>query len=175
MQQIHSSNAHCGIELSRSIVQQDFWILRSRKHLKTITRQCIPCRRIRQEPFTSQMAKLPLARLPSPDNAYPFHPTGIDLFGPFAAHNNGELSKRYVLFFTCLVRCAVHSKFCHNIGADSTLQALRRSIARLGKPNLIISDNRTSFVGANKEMQQSLAKLQQNDHFKQQCQLTGVI
>ena len=176
MQQIHDSNAHCGIDHSRSILQQDFWILRSRKYLKRIIRQCIPCSRIRQEPFNPQIADLPLARLPSSDNAFPFHSTGIDFFEPFATRNDEKLiSKRYVLFFTCLVTRAVHSEVCHKIDADSTLQALRRFIARRGKGNLIFSDNGKCFVGANNEIQQSLTDLLQNDHFKDQCQLTGIM
>ena len=69
---------------------------------------------------------------------------------------------------------AVHSEICHKIDADSTLQALRRFKTRHGKRNLIFSDNGKCFVGANNETQQSLTDLLQNDHFKDQCQLTGI-
>ena len=69
------------MEHTRSIFQQDFWIIRSRKHLKKTIRQCIPCRRLRQEPVKPLMADLPLQRLPLSENSYPFYSTGIDFFG----------------------------------------------------------------------------------------------
>ena len=43
---------------------------------------------------------------------------------------------------------------------------------RRGKHYLLFSDHGT--FGAKNEMQQSLMDLQQNDNFKQQCQLTGI-
>ena len=118
-------NSHCGMEHTRSILQQDFWIIRSRKHLKKTIRQCIPCRRLRQKPVKPLMADLPLQRLPLSENSYPFYSTGIDFFGPFATRNNDEYSKRYVLFFTCLVMRAVHSEICQQIDTNSTLQILK--------------------------------------------------
>ena len=167
-------NSHCGMEHTRSILQQDFWIIRSRKHLKKTIRQCIPCRRLRQKPVKPLMADLPLQRLPLSENSYPFYSTGIDFFGPFATRNNDEYSKRYVLFFTCLVTRAVHSEICQQIDTNSTLQAIRRFIARRGKPRIIFSDNGKAFVAADKELQESLSEIQHSSDFNNQCQLLGI-
>ena len=43
---IHKSNSHASLEQSRSIVQEQFWVLRCRFALKTIIHHCIPCSRI---------------------------------------------------------------------------------------------------------------------------------
>ena len=161
------------MEHTRSILQQGFWIIRSRKHLKKTIRPCIPCRRLRQEPVKPLMADLPLQRLPLSENSYPFYSTGIDFFGPFATRNNDEYSKRYVLFFTCLVTRAVHSEICQQIDTNSTLQAIRRFIARRGKPRIIFSDNGKAFVAADKELEESLSEIQHSNDFNNQCQLLG--
>ena len=174
MKQTHEINSHCGKEHTRSIVQQDFWIIRSRKHLKKTIRQCIPCRRLRQEPVKPLMADLPLQRLPLLENSYPFYSTGIDFFGPFATQNNDEYSKRYVLFFTYLVTRAVHSEICQQIDTNSTQQATRRFIARRGKPRIIFSDNGKAFVAADKDLQENLSDIQHSNEVNNQCQLLGI-
>ena len=117
------------------------------------------------------MEDLPLQRLPLSENSYPFYSTGIDFFGPFATRNNDEYSKRYVLFFTCLVTRAVNSEIFQQIDTNSTLQAIRRFIARRGKPRIIFSDNGKGFVAADKELQESLSEIQHSNDVNDQCQL----
>ena len=174
MEHIHASNCHTGLEHTRSILQQDFWILHARKQLKNILRHCHACRRLRQDALTPLMADLPLARLPLPEGNYPFQSTGVDFFGPFATLNDGQYAKRYVLFFTCLVTRAVHSEICHQLDTDSTLQAIRRFIARRGKPTAIWSDNGRSFTAAEKELRELLVVLKQDNSFKDHLQLLGI-
>ena len=62
---IHKSNSHASLEQSRSIVQEQFWVLRCRSALKTIIHHFIPCRRITQHVDYPIMADLPDCRLPS--------------------------------------------------------------------------------------------------------------
>ena len=44
LQHIHSTNGYCGLEFSRAVVQQQFWILKARKVLRQLIRRCITCR-----------------------------------------------------------------------------------------------------------------------------------
>ena len=99
---IHKSNSHASLEQSRSIVQEQFWVLRCRSSLKTIIHHCIPCKRITQHVDYPIMADLPDCRLPSA-NHFPFLTTGLDFVGPFPIKDNGQFERRYCLLFTCLV------------------------------------------------------------------------
>ena len=86
---IHNSNSHASLEQSRSIVQEQFWVLRCRSALKTIIHYCIPCKRITQHVDYPIMADLPDCRLPSA-NHFPFLTTGLDFGGPFPIKDNGQ-------------------------------------------------------------------------------------
>ena len=56
---------------------------------------------------------------------------------------------------------AVHLEVAHSLDADAFINALRRFIARRGKPQIIISDNGTNFVGGERELRQCLDDLNQ--------------
>ena len=105
------------------------------------------------QPF---MAPLPPFRYPSPDAPFPFAQTGIDLFGPFFIVNGKKLEKHYAIIFNCLVTRACHLESCPFMTSDSFLNAFRRFVARRGQPQLLRSDNGSNFVGARRELQQSL-------------------
>ena len=66
---------------------------------------------------------------------------------------------RYGVLFTCLTTRAVHLEIAHSLDTDSCLMAIRRMIARRGKPAHIWSDNGTSFVGAENELREAIKRL----------------
>ena len=158
LKHVHDTNGHCGLEFSRALIQQQFWILRARKVLRRIIRHCITCRRQQQGVIQPIMADLPKERLPSTIN-YPFRTTGIDYMGPFFI-KTPRAEKRYVLFFTCLVTRAVHIEVTAKLNTDDTILAIRRFICRRGQPQSIRSDNATTFVSANKDLKAALKKLE---------------
>ncbi|XP_071490098.1 uncharacterized protein [Diadema antillarum] len=57
---------------------------------------------------------------------------------------------------------AVHVEVAHSLDTDSFVNALRRFIARRGKPEKIVSDNGTNFRGAERELRESLQSLNQS-------------
>ena len=114
------------------------------------------CRRFRAENNQPFMAPLPPFRYPSPDAPFPFAQTGIDLFGPFFIVNEKQLEKYYAIIFNCLVTRACHLELCPFMTSDSFLNAFRRFVARRGQPQILRSDNGSNFVGARRELQQSL-------------------
>ena len=91
------------------------------------------------------MADLPEERL---DASTAFTNVGVDYFGPFIVKIGRRNEKRWCCFFTCLTMRAVHLEVVSKLDTDSCLNAIMRFIARRGKPNTIISDNETNFVGA---------------------------
>ena len=56
--------------------------------------------------------------------------------------------------FVCLVIKAVHLDVVSDLTTEGFLAALKRFIARRGKPKNIYSDNGTNFVGANNELKE---------------------
>ena len=92
-------------------------------------------------------------------NKPPFYNVGVDYFGPFLIKQKRSLVKRYDCLVTCLRMRAVHIEILNFLTADSLINALRRFIARRGKPDHIYSDNGSNFVGANRILHKSLHEL----------------
>ena len=74
----------------------------------------------------------------------------------------GKQEKRYGCLFTCLVIRAVDLEVAKSLETDSFINALKRFIARRGPPSDVYSDNGTSFVGADRELMQSLEEWTQS-------------
>ena len=91
----------------------------------------------------------------------PFHNTGVEYFGPMYVKEKRSTVKRYGCLFTCLVTRAVHLEIAHSMDRDSFIMALRRMIGRRGRPKYIYSDNVTNFVGTERELKDSLNRLDQ--------------
>ena len=86
----------------------------------------------------------------------PFSHVGVDLFGSFLVKQGRSQVKRYCCIFTCLAIRTVHIEVAHSLDTNSFIDALRRFIARRGKPVLVRSDNRTNFVSGDKEIRVSV-------------------
>ena len=100
------------------------------------------------------MADLPEERL---DASTTFTNVGFDYFGPFIVKIGRRNEKRWCCLFTCLTMRAVHIEVVPKLDTDNCLNAIMRFIARRGKPNAIISDNGTNFVGAEREFSEYVA------------------
>ena len=98
------------------------------------------------------MADLPKGRLE--ERVFPFANTGVDYFGPFEVRFMRKSMKQWCCLFTCLTARAVQIEVVPSLEADACLAAITRFIARRGKPNVIFSDNGTTFVGEAREMRE---------------------
>ncbi len=103
------------------------------------------------------MASLPEDRL-LPDKP-PFTNVGVDYFGPFDVKRGRSTVKRYGVLFTCLTIRAVHIEVADSLDPDSCINALRRFISRRGQVSVMLSDNGTNFVGAERELREALSNL----------------
>ena len=151
LEQAHRDNLHEGTEHVRNQLQQEFWIIGIRNALRQIKANCVKCRHRNAHPLYPPMADLPKERLT--DQVYPFTNTGVDYFGPFEVKLLRRSMKRWCCLFTCLTTRAVHIEVVPSLDTESCLGALTRFIARRGKPQSILSDNGTNFVGAANELQ----------------------
>ena len=69
-------------------------------------------------------------------------------------------SSKPVCIFVSLIIKAVHLELVSDLTTDAFIAALRRFIARRGKPSLIWSDHGTNFVGVVRELKEFIAFFQ---------------
>ena len=130
-----------------------------RSTVKKQLRRCPFCRNRRAAPQPPKMADLPEARF---DSRRPFSTVGLDYFGPLTVKKFRKTEKRYVLLITCLATRAVHLEVAASMDTDCFLMALRRFIARRGKPHTIYSDNGTNLVGGERELREGIERWNQD-------------
>jgi hypothetical protein len=124
------------------------------------------------------MGQLPIERV-TPDIV--FESTGVDYAGPvytkYGYVRKPTVVKSYVCVFVSLSVKAVHLELVSDLTSDSFVAALRRFIARRGKPKIIWSDHGTNFVGAKndlKELEQFLNNQRVQDHVSEFCTIQHI-
>ena len=78
-----------------------------------------------------------------------FKVIGTDYAGPFLCKSKGKKERKvYLLLFTCSLSRAIHLEVLPNQTTQEFIHALKRLIARRGRPKVIYSDNAKTFVAA---------------------------
>ena len=151
----HLRLLHAGPTLLSSSLNRKFHIVGGRKSVHSITRGCVACRRHAKKPKFQQMGQLPIERV-TPDLV--FENVGIDYAGPvfvkYGYVRKPTIVKAYICIFVSLTVKAAHLELVSDLTTDAFVSALRRFIARRGKPKLLWSDHGTNFVGAHRELDQ---------------------
>ena len=88
-----------------------------------------------------------------------FRNTGVDFFGPMLVKDRRSEVKVYGCLFVYMSIRACHLKLADDLSTDHFIMALKRIIARRGRPQRTFSDNGTNFVGANNELRKCLKQL----------------
>ncbi|XP_035211911.1 uncharacterized protein LOC118186035 [Stegodyphus dumicola] len=55
----HEQQMHCGTQTLMAMLRENFWILKSRKTIRKVLKNCTKCRRFDSRPSTVQSAPLP--------------------------------------------------------------------------------------------------------------------
>ncbi|KRX18442.1 hypothetical protein T07_13209, partial [Trichinella nelsoni] len=147
----HLRQLHGGCEFTLATLRQRYWILKGRREVKKVIPACPRCKRIESNPFVAKMAPLPSDRTRV---TRPFENTGLDIAGPFFTRQGKKVNKNYICLFTCMTTRAVPLEVVSEMTARRLLQALRRFIARSGKPCVLQSDNFKSFKQLGKDLRQ---------------------
>lgn len=146
----HKRLLHAGPQLLLASIRDIYWPIGGRNLAKACYHRCVQCTRIRGKSVAPIMGNLPQQRLLP--GGYPFDNVGVDYAGPiWSASRQGRgcrLVKVYIAIFVCFTTKAIHLELVGDLTSNNYLLALRRFMARRGKPMSIFSDNGTSFVGA---------------------------
>ncbi|KAK7890880.1 hypothetical protein WMY93_022843 [Mugilogobius chulae] len=156
----HQTLGHAGRAHTLSSVRRKFWIVKGHSAVRKVIGECSICRRYNARPLEQKMADLPAMRI-LPDNP-PFTNTGVDYFGPIEVKRGRSFCRRYGVIFTCMASRAIHLEVAPSLDTDACINALRRFISRRGQVKHLWSDNGTNFVGAEREMKEVLATLDQD-------------
>lgn len=106
-----------------------------------------------------KMADLPPNRS---EPAPPFTFSAVDYLGPWMIKEGRREVKRYGVLFTCMASRAVHLESANSLDTASFFNALRRFISRRGPVRQLRSDQGSNFVGASRELKESMVELDQD-------------
>lgn len=146
----HRRVNHCGVKDTLNELRSRFWITRGRQFVKHILFSCYTCRKVMgqsyNKPKTSDLPDFRTCEIMA------FSKVGCDMAGPlYIKHELQEPNKKvYICLFTCTASRAVHLEVVPDLTTEAFIRALDRFTSRRGLPQLIISDNATTFKAANK-------------------------
>ncbi|XP_011163680.2 uncharacterized protein LOC105198611 [Solenopsis invicta] len=138
----HQQLKHAGTQVVMNNLRETFWILTCRTAVRFVINSCWTCRRYKVKRAETIPGCLPKERV---KEANVFEVLGIDYIGPLFLKKG---QKAWICLFTCAIYRAIHLELTTSLSTEAFLQALRRFIARRGKPSVIYTDNGTNFVGA---------------------------
>ena len=144
---------------SNEIRDNGFWVVGLSSVVSRLLTQCVTCRRLRGYPQVQKMSDLPEDRI---EPAPPFSYSGVDYFGPFYIRQGRKELKRYGAIFTCLNCRAIHVETAVSLTTDSFINALRRFISIRGPIRELRSDRGTNFIGAERELAEAVAEMNEN-------------
>ncbi len=142
IRKLHIENGHVGVSHVLAKLRERFWIVKGRAKVKSIIHRCVICRRWEGKGYKlPPIPPLPAARVI--ENT-PFLQVGIDYFGPLPIRALQDTNV-FVLIFACLVTRAIHLELVPNQSGEHCMLALSRFASLRRVPQLIISDNSTTF------------------------------
>lgn len=149
----HRRVLHGGVQLTLSVLRQEFWVLRGRAQVKKWIHRCLMCSRWRAASQQPLIGDLPAPRVTP---ARPFLHTGVDYARPIwlrtSKRRGHRSSKDFIVGFVCLRTKAVHLEVASDYTADAFLTAVRRFVSRQGICHTLYSDCDTNFVGADAKL-----------------------
>lgn len=164
IKQYHENVNHHGIETVISNLRQRFWIIKIRQAVKKSWKECQRCKNSKLLPKNPIMGQLPTCRIEP--TIRPFLKAGVDYFGPLEVKVKRSHEKRYGVLFTCMTTRAIHLEIAHDLSTDGFIHVFRQFGCRRGFPLEIYCDNGTNFVGAERELRNSLRNWNQDEIVK---------
>lgn len=153
--QVHLLSKHAGPATMLAILSETYFIPGVKRLTKSLSRNCILCRKEYAKTASQLMGQLPEARVtPSP----PFSVVGVDFAGPFSCKQGSQrrptITKAYACLLICFATKAVHIELVSDLSTAAFLASFERFINRRGCPSEVYSDNGSNFRGAWREVRE---------------------
>ena len=137
-----------GVATTVAKIRAKSWILKAHILAKTVKFRCVPCRE-REHKLESWL----IYRNSDLPHTLHHSTTRHDYFCPYPVKvGRNKTTKHYGIMSTCLNTRAAHLEVAVDYSTMEFLQALRRFFAIRGYPSMMISDNGTQLVGAEREL-----------------------
>lgn len=164
---IHIFTLHAGPRIMQVVLQRRYWVVGARSLIRNIYHKCVKCTLLNRNIAQQSMGNLPEART---TYARCFTRSAVDFAGPYVykfTHGRGAKSiKGYICSFVCMCTGAMHLEFVGDLSTPAFLNAFKRFINRRGYCKVMFSDNGTNFVGAEKQLRNSLQQCMADDRFR---------
>lgn len=148
---IHINQLHGGVNSVITAARQRYWIPSIRRVVRSLLKKCVTCRKVSGRPYSAPEAPpLPKSRTLC---SKPFSVTGVDFTGALFVRSTGGEQKVYICLFTCANTRAVHLEVVTDLTEENFMQAFRRFVGRKSLPQLMISDNASTYQSAAKELE----------------------
>ncbi|VDO53357.1 unnamed protein product [Haemonchus placei] len=143
----HHDSHHSGVYHVIANLRKRFFIPSIRNCVAKVLRNCVSCKKVNGHAYRyPNLPQLPPERV---TRSRPFQNIGLDYLGPINVYNSCTvLNKTWVCLITCMATRAVHLELVLDNSTREFLLAFRRFIARRGTPDLVYSDNSTTFHAA---------------------------
>lgn len=161
---MHRHMMHPPLSATLATLAFSYVIPQVRPILKTLIAKCMVCQRKWAHPVRQRIGDLPAFRC---TQTQVFAAVGIDYAGPvYITQGRGKAYqhiKTYIAVFVCMSSRAVHLELAADATTKTFLAALDRFCGRRGTPSHIRSDNGGNFVGAARELKETLSELRQDE------------
>ena len=150
--QAHLSTIHGGVGLTMAKLRERFRVPRLRRLVKKLRGSCNGCKKFQAKPYpVPPPGSLPITRT---QGSIPFQVVGVDFAGPIRYQQNPKKEgKAYLALYGCSLTRAVYLDLLSSLQISDFLASLKRFIARRGRPEIIYSDNGSTFKAAAKWLQ----------------------
>lgn len=145
VQDAHTRMFHGGIPSTVSALRSGYCVPQPKQLARSVLAKCAACRRRKTaKPFHyPDMGELLAERT---RRHRVFDNVGVDLLGPSRMKDKGKEEKVWIALFSCMASRAIHLELIEDLSASTFIMALRKFVARRGRPTKIISDNATNFT-----------------------------
>ena len=147
VQQVHLTTLHGGVTLTMAKVRDTHWVPRLRRLTKKVIKSCWGCKRFQAQAYQSPPpGNLPLTRT---QGETPYQTIGVDFAGPIKYRLTRKTEgKAYLALYACSLTRGVYLDLLPSLETDKFLTSLKGFIARRGRPQVIYSDNGSTFKAA---------------------------
>ncbi|XP_038106740.1 uncharacterized protein LOC119766331 [Culex quinquefasciatus] len=155
LEETHQQLLHAGPRLMIAHIRERFWPFNLRNLARKKFRTCLQCFKVQPQLESQLMGQLPKVRITP---ARPFLNTGVDFCGPVWIKQSTRRGRAippvraYIALFVCMATKATHIELVSDLSTEGFIAALRRFVARRGRPLSLYCDNATNFTGAEKEL-----------------------